>query len=163
MIRQFIYRQERQEAFGTTLPGTASVRLLIRPTDAATCLLSLARVLGISETAKLLVKLATPRRKFYGVFVKEEMVGYGYVTMSRCRYYDVDEGSAVLGPVWTSPSSRGQGYATMGIQLVLDMLFSKGITVFYIDTSERNGAMQRVVEKCGFGAPVGDFPKEDDR
>lgn len=158
-VRQLIYRQERGGPFGDPPVGGVRVRLLRWPTDIVPVLPSLLRTPGPRETVTLALRLATPRRLFYGVFAERDLVSYGYVTMSRCRYYDVDDGAAVLGPVWTSPASRGKGYATLGIRSALDRLLSAGVTVFYIDTSERNGVMQRVVEKCGFGAPIGEFPK----
>ena len=108
---------------------------------------------------KNLLKILSGRRMFYGVIAGGDLIHTGWVTLSHCRFYWVEDGAAVLGPVWTDSEWRGRGIACRALQTAINTLVHRGVTCFYIDTSGQNAAMQNVINKCGFGAPVGVFVK----
>ena len=106
-----------------------------------------------------LVKLFTPNRAYACVVADGRIASECFVTRSRCRHYPVERGAAVLGPVWTAPELRGQGLATLLIRYTMNVLITQGCHIFYVDTSDRNVAMQKVIARCGFGEPIRRFEK----
>lgn len=159
MQEQWVFRQERTEPYVIPLLSRGRFQYCRRPTDACRIVLSLFRLFGAGGTIKMLVKLATPRREFFCITLDGRIANYGEVMMSRCRYYPVEHGAAVIGPVWTGPDHRRQGLATAAVQMALNELMRRGISVHYIDTATTNTSMRHVIDKCGFGEAVQTFEK----
>lgn len=160
MVRQLIYRREFAEPpasseaeDGFILCDGIVAGLAIWP--------ALRKHLGWGGGVKVLAKLTTATRQFYGIMRHGEIVSHGHVAISFCRHYPVDPGSVVIGPVWTRPDSRGQGLATRGVNGAMRAMFRRGRRVFYIDTSETNIPMQRVIARCGFGDPVSQYERNE--
>lgn len=110
---------------------------------------------GIGGLLKTVLKCATPGRAFFFVMQAGAIIHSGWISFGFCRYYAVDEQAVVIGPVWTAPEARGKGAATFALESVMRELYRRSRAVVYVDTSEDNAAMRRVIEKCGFGDPVG--------
>jgi len=158
-LEQLIYRLEGPSPFDVKPWADARLFFCTRVRDAVPILGAMMSGLGWGECCKTLARLLTRGRTFYGAVHGRRLVSYGYVTMSKCRHYRVDAGSAVIGPVWTAGDLRGRGLATASLQYALNVMRDSGIRVFYIDTSEKNAAMQGVLAKCGFGKPIASFTK----
>jgi RimJ/RimL family protein N-acetyltransferase len=97
----------------------------------------------------------------YVVTGPNAVASYGGITLSRCRYYPVDRGAAVIGPVETTADCRGKGLATWGLIMAMEQLTRTGRRTFYIDTSEGNVAMQTVIARCGFGDPIACYERDE--
>ncbi len=111
---------------------------------------------------KVLLKLLAGRRVFYGIMhsvAGESIVHYGWISLGFCRYYPVERSAAVVGPVWTAPVARGGGLAIRALKLALNELAQAGIERVYIDTSEDNAAMLRVIRHCGFDVLAGEYQR----
>jgi len=110
--------------------------------------------IGAYGLLKCLLKLLSGKRNVYLILKENQVVHLGWIALGFCRFYDVEPGSAVIGPVWTDGEHRGRGLATVALVQVMNRLTARSVSVFYIDTSEQNLAMQRVIGKCGFGLPI---------
>lgn len=120
--------------------------------DAVTNLSRLKSYHGVNGSLlKVLLKCAIPRYFFYYVLDKT-FVSDGQVTLGHCRYYDIQRYDYVIGPTYTPEKFRGLGHATFGLVRCLEFLNSKQTRCrVFIDTAETNAAMQKVIEKSGFG------------
>jgi predicted acetyltransferase len=65
----------------------------------------------------------------------------------------------VIGPVWTAPAVRGRVLATWALKRVINELVKRKNHEIYIDTSESNYAMQKVIDRCEFGTPLMAYPR----
>ena len=151
---QLVYRQERTEP--TVIPerSDCSFLMLVRPTDIAALAPAIQARLGWAGLARAGAKLATRGRLYYCLISGRRVVSDGWLAVSFCRYYRVEPGDVVIGPVWTDPAWRGRGLATYGLARAMDTMRQRGHSVFFIDTSNDNEAMQRAIARCGFGAPL---------
>jgi hypothetical protein len=159
MSNQLIYRQERTEPFELDLPAGFRFVLCHGVRDGL-------RIAGLlrkrpegGSVLKDLLRLATPARLYACLIGPAGIASESYVTLSHCRHYDVEKDAAVLGPVWTDPALRGKGLARCLLKLTMNQMMTSGRSLFYIDTSDQNVAMQHVVARCGFGAPIMRLPK----
>ncbi len=109
---------------------------------------------GILGFLKDVAKLITPQRSYFFITDGKRIISEVYVTVGQCRHYDVEDESAVLGPVWTDVNTRGKGLATGLLKRTINALIKKEHNILYIDTSENNMAMQSVIARCGFCKPV---------
>jgi hypothetical protein len=159
MRNQFIYRQERYDKFSVENRENSSFIFCNNPLNAFTLWHQLVLALGFAHFLKLVVKLFTPIRMFYCVIVQNQIAGYGYVTASRCKHYPVEKEAIVIGPVMTSEDFRSRGIATFALKKTINELILKDFHIFYIDTSEMNFQMQRVISKCAFGEPIDRAPR----
>jgi GNAT superfamily N-acetyltransferase len=156
---QLVYRLRRSDPFpAVSVPGYA-YHFLAGPGAAWRLRRGIAGHFRSAGFLKTCAKLATRDRTFYCLTAGEQLANYGWVTASHCRYYRIGIGEIVIGPVWTDPRHRGKGLATAGLQSAVNSLIARGYSVFYIDTSKDNLAMQKVIAKCGFGPPVALFWK----
>lgn len=105
---------------------------------------------GIFGFLKDIAKLVTPRRAYYCISDGKKIVSEAYVTIGKCKHYKIEDNAAVVGPVWTDANIRGKGLATGLLKRVINSLVGNGCNSIYIDTSERNLAMQKVIKNCGF-------------
>ena len=149
-----IYRQERDTLFSVDPIAGFSFCLLRRPGDVLPVLGALRSRYGAARLAKTVLKLATPIRELYCVLHEGEIVHDGWLTISRCTAYWVEEDAVVLGPANTTERWRGKGLAPYAIRLAMNSVIERGHRIFYADTADDNLASQRLIAKCGFGDPV---------
>ncbi len=64
----------------------------------------LRRCVGLKESLKGCLKILTGRRMFYFVADECQILHYAWITLSHCRFYYIDAGAAVIGPIWTAPA-----------------------------------------------------------
>ena len=159
-MRQLVYRHEFHEAFHVLDSSGAEFQLLGSPRDAFRFSRSLVSCFGLPGFLKVALKQASSRRRLYCIFADGAVAHYGWVSFSFCRFYKVQAGDVVIGPIWTDDRFRGRGYATLALMRTINELMQKGSHVFWIDTSEDNVACQKVIEKCGFGQKVSVFEKQ---
>ena len=145
---QLVYRLRRSDPFPeVSVPGYA-YHFLSGPGAAWDLRRAMAgHFLRASGLLKACAKLATRDRTFYCLTAGEHLANLGWVTASTCRYYRIEAGEVVIGPVWTDPQHRGKGLATAGLQNAVNSLIARGHSVFYIDTSKDNLAMQKVIAR----------------
>lgn len=151
---QLVYRQERDEPFSLGERDDVSFIFVAAPNRLWPHRAALREILGGSGFLKSLAKLCTKRRLFYCALHGREVAATGWCSVSFCRYYKVEPGSVVIGPIWTTEHMRKRGIATHALKQALNALVKKGHRIFYIDTSGENLPSQRVIAKCGFGPPV---------
>ena len=149
-----IYRQARDELFSVEPMAGLSFCLLRRPGDVRPLLGALRSRYGAARFAKTVLKLATPIRELYCVLHDGEIVHDGWLTISRCTEYWVEEGAVVVGPINTTEQWRGKGLAPYAMRLAMNSLMERGHRIVYVDTANDNLASQRAIAKCGFGDPV---------
>lgn len=155
---QLIFRMRRTKLFDTTVPEgfefvlVGSVFRFVRLSGAFW------RIAGPRELLRGIARVCV-RRKFYCVHKNGHILHYGWVNVAFCKHYPVKSGEVVIGPIWSALEARGHGLATVGIQMVINELIKRSLTIFFIDTSFENLACLKVIEKCGFGAPVGCLPR----
>ncbi len=145
-MKQLVYRRECFRPMDVSEVLGSEFRLFSSP-------------LGSLGVVKAGLKLATGKRRFYCVLVQGSVAHYGWVSFSFCRFYRVQTGDVVIGPIMTDARFRGRGYATLALMRVMNALITEGSRVFWIDTSEDNIPCQKVINKCGFGKPVECFEK----
>ncbi len=118
-------------------------------------------VFSVPQLLVLAVKTMTPSRIFFALMTEDAVVHYGWVSIGFCRYYDVAEGDSVIGPIWTVPSARGTGLATLALLQVMENMRSLGFSTFYIDTSEDNLSCIKAIKRGGFGEAWGEYQRSD--
>lgn len=126
------------------------------------CMANLAlmrQALGQAGAIKAVLKVLRGR-VFYLAHEQGRVLHTGWVTFSFCRFYRVEQGDAVIGPIWSAEAARGRGVAVYATQMILNVLFSKGVRVCFIDTSNGNVPCLKVIEHAGFGYPVGVFLRD---
>jgi len=158
-MKYFIYRQEKTAPFEAEERDGTRFCFCATPVDVMR--VPVVKRMGIAGALKMLAKLATPSRDYYCLVSGGRIINDGFISHSFCRYYEVDPGSAVIGPVWTYPELRGKGLAVFGMKSAINALIQRGFRIFYVDTSEQNLSMQGVIAKCGFGNPVGSFERPE--
>ena len=158
--RQRVYRQERDREFQIEPGEGLQFKLVAGPADLGSCGTVLRSAFGLVGCLKACLKVATSSRMLYIVISEDRIVNWGWISLSFCRYYPVAEKDVVFGPVQTEAACRGNGYATWGLKHAMNALVRRGYRVFFIDTSHDNLAMQRVIDHCGFGAPISSYLRE---
>ena len=161
-MKQLVYRQERSEFFDVKDSTRVNFRYLKSSLDLFPLIVPLCRLFGLLGLIETGFKLVTRRRQFYCILMEGHVAHYGWVSISFCRYYKVELGDVVVGPIQTDERVRGCGYAALALKSVINELMVRGNRVFWIDTSEINLPSQRVIEKCGFGKPVSRFERPRD-
>lgn len=105
-----------------------------------------------SELTKLLIKLISGRNQLYIVVFNGKITSEGLISYGTCKHYEVKKNDCIIGPVNTDASYQRKGFATFGLNSCLQHLFERKLCEsVFIDTREDNFAMQRVIEKSGFG------------
>jgi ribosomal protein S18 acetylase RimI-like enzyme len=158
-LLQLVYRQNLSSRIDVHLGADDVFLALSRPVQAASCQRALRGRFGTIGVLKLMAKLVSHARQFYLIIRQNEVVHYGWISLGQCRWYSIPANAAVIGPIWTAESVRGQGLATEGLKQCMNSLLEQGIQHVYIDTAETNTAAQRVFAKCGFGNPVESFER----
>ena len=157
MKAQLIFRQVRETPFEISELSDVFYVHCDRIYKNLPVLGPLFRSFGVLKAVKVLLKMATPRRSFFGTIREGRLASYGHVSFGFCRHYDVERTAVVIGPVWTAERFRGQGLATHALMCAMNALMDRGYRIFYIDTSADNIPMQRVIEKCEFGVHTKEF------
>ena len=156
---QLVYRQERAGELAVEAKDGVEFRLLATWADLFACLPAVRRRLGTVGLLKAAAKIATPSRLLYVVRVRGDIVNWGWISISFCRHYPVGKKDVVIGPVRTAEEFRGRGLATWGLKQAINAMVRRGHRVFFIDTSDGNGAMRKAIARCGFGEPVSSYPR----
>lgn len=118
------------------------------------------RIIGTTGVARLAARLAKGKRQAVLAMVKGRPAGFAYVTRGFCRYYKIQAGDAVVGPVFVRENCRGCGLGVRIVNDALRVLARQGVETAWIDTSEDNAAMLKVIERCGFEGPVAVYERE---
>jgi len=143
------------------LPGV-TVRWCDSPFAALASAAAWRRMLGFAGLARFFMRLMKGRRSAALASVSGRPAGYVYVTRGFCRYYTVASRDAVIGPVFVRPSFRGRGIAGCLVANAVRRASDAGAATIWIDTSEDNAAMLRIIGKCGFEGPVDEYERNDD-
>jgi hypothetical protein len=151
---QLVYRQERNWPLEVAAVECVRFFFCSGPREWLQHAGLLRRALGLGGLLKGLLKSATRSRRFYFVADDARVLHHGWVTLSRCRYYRVEKGAAVIGPIWTAPEARSRGIGTFATALAVNALLGEGHRLIYIDTSSTNLSCQKVISKCEFGSPI---------
>lgn len=150
-MKQYIFRQYRSSTFDVVCPDGLVFDVIDGPWEIVRHRRLLRSVWSWKTLALSILKVLSKRRVFYFISVQSRIIHHGWVSFGFCRYYCVEVGDSVIGPIWTHPEERGRGLATQGLKSIMDTLWEKGRYVFYIDTSEDNVACLKSIEHCGFG------------
>ena len=151
---QLVFRQELEGPFEVREREDVGFVLIGTFGDGIGNVDLLRRRFGWAGTLKALAKLATPARRLYGMVKEGELAHWAWVTLKPCKHYWTDPGAVTIGPIETAVEWRRKGLAADAMRHAMNRLFSEGLTLFFIDTSNENVASQRTIAKCGFGAPV---------
>lgn len=108
----------------------------------------------ILERTKLVLKIVAGRGVFFGIRSSEKLVSSGVLSIGYCRHYKVEPEAIVIGTIHTDPQRRSEGLATRSIKMAMNAMIERGHTVFYVDTGRGNIAMQRSIDRLGFGQPI---------
>ncbi len=160
-VSQLVFRQQRTRPFEAAVPAGAEFVYCRSTAEFATYFRQFAKITGTASAARAAMKLFTWRRSWYAMLCDGDIQHHGWITAGRCRYYHVEPEALVIGPIWTSLKSRGRGLATAATLLAMNEWLSLGEATFYIDTSTDNAPCLKVIERCGFGAPVGAFVRRE--
>lgn len=160
-MKQLVYRHEFIEPMAAPAIKDAEFAILSASSAIVGLWHPLFRCLGFPGLIKAGLKLATKKRRLYCVLASGCVAHYGWVSFSFCRYYQVNAGDVVIGPIMTDDRFRGRGYATLALMRVMNALMAEGCRVFWIDTSEDNIPCRKVIEKCGFGSPVESYERPE--
>lgn len=108
----------------------------------------------ILARTKLVLNIAVGRDVFFGIYSEGNPVSTGVLALGHCSDYKVEPEAVVIGMVNTDSKRRGEGLATRSIMVAMNVMIERGHTQFYIETRRDNIAMQRSIEKLGFGQPI---------
>jgi RimJ/RimL family protein N-acetyltransferase len=153
-IYQIFNRMERSVPYEVMLDAGSTFLFLASSTAWLPWQRELRQSLGFFGMCKSAAKLATGVRHLYAVVRDGRVLSYGWGTVGRCQYYEIERQAVVIGPIWSDPDVRGKGIATAALLLAVNEYMRRGRTQFYIDTAKHNLPAQRVFHKCGFGEPV---------
>jgi len=161
-VKQLIYKQERETPFDVGSLKDLDFFFATRPMGLRAVWSSVVGQFGLLGAVKSALKLVAGRRCLYGVVVDGGLIHFGWVSMGFCRFYEVEKGSCVIGPIWSGSASRGKGIATWALKLATNRLIELGSRTFYIDTSADNLPCRKVIQNCAFGMPTGTYRRGSD-
>jgi hypothetical protein len=161
LVSQLVFRQQPMQPFDAAVPTGAEFVYCRSTTEFAPYFRRFAKITGTGSAVRAAIKLSTSRRSWYAMLCDGEIQHHGWITAGRCRYYHVEPDAFVIGPIWTSAKSRGRGLATAATCLAMNEWLSLGEATFYIDTSTDNAPCLKVIERCGFGSPLGAFVRRE--
>ena len=160
-MKQFLYYQQRSCPFDVGTMPPVDFKLFRNPFFGPAHWFALYRCVGLLGMAMVWLKLASPNRQLYCALEHGEVVHYGWCSFSHCRYYPVQKGDVVIGPIWSDNRFRGRGFATTALQKCVNELILQGYRRFWIDTSEDNLPCIKVIKKTEFGEPVVCYEKRE--
>lgn len=161
MNRQLVFRRELRDPVPLPSGDAGEFRLYHSVVGTFRTAGMLRRRFGLRGFAAALLKVASRKRLYYCMAKNGRIVTDGWVWLGICRRYTVGRDSAVVGMLWTDPAERGKGLATTAMLTTLREMRERGMTEAFIDTSEANTPMRKVIEKCGFGEPIRVMAKEE--
>ena len=81
---------------------------------------------------------------------------HGGVAVAYAGFSDAGDAGARIGPVWTLPAHRGQGYATALVAALARELLARGKHELFLVTDIANPTSNAIYARIGF-RPLGDF------
>ena len=109
---------------------------------------------SIVNTIKLSIKIICGKSHLYLCTQNGHIASYAIVALGYCNFYDVASQDFVIGTVNTKPSHQGNGLATQVLSSIIkNIKVSNPSATVFIDTSENNIPMQKVIDKLCFGKP----------
>lgn len=129
--------------------------------DAISAWKNIRTVQSIFYTLKTIAKIIGGRT-FYCVIEGKEIIHTGWITLSSCKYYNVQNGDTVIGPIWSSTSKSNRGIGAWATKMAINKMMDKGSRVFFIDTSDNNFPCQKLIAKCEFGNPVATYIRRNE-
>jgi hypothetical protein len=159
---QLVFRQTRTEPFKTQAIAGLKFQFIDQVSKGLSAWQNIRSIQSAPSTLKILAKISSGRI-FYYITENEEIVHTGWITSSSCRYYNVQSGDIVIGPIWSSESTRGRGIGAWGTKLAMNKLIETGSTVFFIDTSNNNIPCLKLIDRCDFGSPIATYIRREQK
>ena len=156
---QLVFRQERELPLQVKPASGLSFHFIDSVPASLAKWSALKGLLGLAGALKALAKVQRGRI-FYFVADEAQVLHTGWVSSSFCRFYRVEPGDVVIGPIWSAEASRSRGVGAYGTQMAINALLEKGVRVFFIDTANSNVPCLKMIDKCGFGAPVASYLRD---
>lgn len=156
---QLIFRQELARPMAQAARRELEFAFLDCPLKALLLLGPLARDLGPAGLIKALLKLCTPSRTLYVIVEQGRVTTSGWITAGHCRHYLIEKNAAIVGPINTPADQRRRGLASYALRAAMNECHFRGWPIIYIDTDKHNVAAQKTFAKCGFGEPMGLYPR----
>ena len=156
---QLVFRQHRLNIFDVELPGQLKFSLVGNCWAALSGFSKLLNIFGPFGAIKALLKVMFGR-KFYFIHETGVVLHTGWMMSSWCRYYRVEPGDVVIGPIWSAVSARGQGIGALGTQMAINAMMRQGHSVFFIDTSNNNVACLKMISKCDWKLPIATYLRD---
>ena len=156
---QLVFRQERSLPLDVNPANGLSFHFIDSVGAGLAQWPALKGLFGMVGALKALAKIQRGRI-FYFVADGPQVLHTGWVTSSFCRFYRVEPGDVVIGPIWSAQASRSRGVGAYGTQMAINALLKKGVRVFFIDTANGNVPCLKMIGKCGFGAPVASYIRD---
>lgn len=156
---QLVFRQERSQPLEVSPVSGVSFHFIDSLDVGLAQWSALKGLFGLAGALKALAKIQRGRA-FYFVADGPQVLHTGWVSSSFCRFYRVEPGDVVIGPIWSAEASRSRGVGAYGTQMAINALLKKGVRVFFIDTANGNVPCLKMIGKCGFGAPVASYLRD---
>lgn len=159
---QLVFRQTRTEPFNTQEIAGLKFHFIDDIAKGISAWQQIRSVQSARSTIKTLAKISSGR-SFYYITEHGAIIHTGWITSSSCRYYNVQSGDIVIGPIWSSESTRGRGIGAWGTKLAINKLIETGSTVFFIDTSNNNIPCLKLIDRCDFGSPIATYIRREQK
>jgi hypothetical protein len=158
---QLVFRQTRTEPFKTQAITGLQFHFIDDIAKGMSVWPTIRTIQSASSALKTLAKISRGR-KFYFITEHEDIIHTGWITSSSCKYYNVRSGDIVIGPIWSSESTRGRGIGAWGTKLAINKLIETGSNVFFIDTSNNNIPCLKLIENCEFSSPIATYVRREE-
>jgi len=155
MDYQMVFRQERTEPIPCEERDDVRFVTADDPVSALRLLPTVKGQYGLPVFLKALARLALGNRVGYFVIKDGMVVSSGFAWIAKCRHYWVEPGAVIIGGSWTSTDYRGQGIGLYGVVSTINEMVARGHHIFYADTDRDNKGGRRIIERCGWGDPIG--------
>jgi len=159
-LYQLIFRQTRSEPFYTAEIAGLNFHFVNTIAKGASAWRSIRKLQSTASALKTLAKISRGRI-FYFITENEKIIHTGWITSSSCRHYNVENGDIVIGPIWSSETTRSRGIGAWATKMAINKMVDKGSKVFFIDTSNNNIPCLKLIDKCDFGAPIASYIRRD--
>ena len=159
-LYQLVFRQKRSEPFYTRTIAGLSFHFINTLAKGASAWRSIRTMQNMASALKTLAKISRGRI-FYYITENEKIIHTGWITLSSCRYYNVEHGDIVIGPIWSSETTRSRGIGEWGTKMAINKMLEAGPKVIFIDTSNNNIPCLKLIDKCDFGAPIASYIRQD--
>jgi GNAT superfamily N-acetyltransferase len=152
---QMVFRQERDEPLPIEERDDVRFVTVTDPVAALRLLPVVRGQYGLTTFVKALARLALGSRVAYFVLKDGMVVSSGFAWIGRCRHYWVEPSAVIIGGSWTSTDYRGQGIGRYGVVRTINEMIARGHRILYADTDRDNRGGRRIIERCGWGDPIG--------